>query len=40
MINFASLFNQFRINNNSIGDLLNTPNTTIDQLLDEESFVN
>lgn len=39
MINFASLFNQFRINN-SISDLIDAPGTTLDKLLDEESFLN
>lgn len=34
MINFASLFNQFRMGNNSISDLLEAPSTTVDRLLD------
>ena len=42
MINFASLFNQFRMGggNSSINDLIDTPGTTLDRLLEEESFVN
>lgn len=34
MINFASLFNQFRMGNNSLSDLLDSPTTSIDRLLD------
>lgn len=42
MINFASLFNNFRMGggNSSINDLINDPSTTMGRLLDEESFVN
>ena len=42
MINFASLFNQFRMGggNSSINELIDNPNTTIRRLLDEESFIN
>lgn len=39
MINFASLFNQFRMGS-SIGDLIDAPGVTIDRLLDEDSFIN
>jgi hypothetical protein len=39
MINFASLFNQVRMSNNSITDLIDTPGVTLDRLLDEDSFV-
>ena len=42
MINFASLFTNFRMGggNSSINELLDAPTTTIDCLLDEDSFVN
>lgn len=41
MINFASLFSQFRSNTGSaINELIDDPNTNIDRLLDEESFLN
>ena len=42
MINFASLFNQFRMGggNSSINELLENPTTTIGRLLDEDSFIN
>jgi hypothetical protein len=40
MINFASLFNQFRMNGSSIGDLIDAPGANIDRLLDEDSFIN
>jgi hypothetical protein len=40
MINFASLFNQFRMSGSSIGDLIDSPNVTLDRLLDEDSFPN
>jgi hypothetical protein len=34
MINFASLFNQFRMGGSSINDLIDSPDVTIDRLLD------
>lgn len=41
MLNFASLFNQFRSQSNSgINELLDQPATKITRLLDEESFLN
>ena len=41
MINFASLFNQFRMGGSSIGDLIDSPGgVTLDRLLDEDSFSN
>ena len=42
MINFASLFSQFRGGSasSSINDLIDTPGTTLDRLLEEDSFVN
>ena len=41
MINFATLFNQFRTGTNSpINDLIDQPDTDLDRLLDEDSFVN
>lgn len=41
MLNFASLFNQFRSQSNSgINDLLDQPTTRITRLLDEDSFIN
>ena len=40
MINFASLFNQFRMSGSSIGDLIDSPNISLDRLLDEDSFPN
>lgn len=41
MINFASLFNQFRGGSNSpINDLIEQPDTDLDRLLDEDSFLN
>jgi hypothetical protein len=41
MLNFASLFNQFRSqSNNGINDLLDQPATKMGRLLDEDSFVN
>ena len=41
MINFASLFNQFRSQNNSgLNDLLEQSSTSIGRLLDEDSFIN
>lgn len=39
MINFASLFNQFRMSN-SVADLIDAPGITLDRLLDEDSFIN
>lgn len=39
MINFASLFSQFRMSN-SVGDLIDAPGVTLDRLLDEDSFLN
>ena len=39
MLNFASLFNQWRTqNNNGVMDILSQPNVTMGRLLDEESF--
>lgn len=39
MLNFASLFNQWRTqNNNGVLDLLTMPNLDMGRLLDEESF--
>ena len=41
MINFASLFNQFRGGSSSpINDLIEQPETDLERLLDEDSFVN
>lgn len=42
MINFASLFNTFRMGggNSSINELLENPTTTVGHLLEEESFIN
>ena len=41
MINFASLFSQFRNTSNSaISELLEQPNVDLPKLLDEDSFVN
>ena len=41
MINFASLFSQFRNTSNSaVTDLLEQPNVDLPRLLDEDSFVN
>ena len=41
MINFASLFSQFRNTSNSaVSDLLDQPNVDLPRLLDEDSFVN
>lgn len=40
MINFASLFNQFRMGGSSIGDLIDSAGVTLDRLLDEDSFSN
>jgi hypothetical protein len=41
MLNFASLFNQYRSQpNGSLSELLDQPSTKIGRLLDEESFVN
>lgn len=41
MINFASLFGSFSRGGNSlINDLLDKPDTTLEQLLDIESFPN
>lgn len=42
MINFASLFNQFRMGggSSSLNDLIETPGTTLARLLDEDSFFN
>lgn len=41
MLNFASLFNQFRSQSSSgITDLLEQPGTRMGRLLDEDSFVN
>jgi hypothetical protein len=39
MLNFASLFNQWRTqNNNGVLDLLAQPNIPMGRLLDEDSF--
>ena len=39
MLNFASLFNQWRTqNNNGVSDILSQPNINMGRLLDEESF--
>lgn len=41
MLNFASLFNQFRSQSNSgINDLLEQPSTKMTRLLDEDTFTN
>lgn len=41
MINFANLFSQFRSSTTSaINDLIDDPNTNIDKLLDEDTFLN
>jgi hypothetical protein len=41
MINFASLFNQFRgSSNNAVNELLEQEGVTLDQLLDEDLFIN
>lgn len=41
MINFASLFSQFRGGSSSpINDLIDQPDTDLDRLLNEDSFVN
>ena len=41
MINFASLFNNFRTNTNSaVSELLDQPNIDLGRLLDEDLFVN
>jgi hypothetical protein len=40
MINFNSLFNQFRSQSNGLADLLNNPNTPMSRVLDEDSFQN
>jgi hypothetical protein len=39
MINFASLFNHFKMGS-SVGDLIDSPGVTLDRLLDEDSFSN
>jgi hypothetical protein len=38
MINFASLFNQFRMSN-SVTELIDAPGVTLERLLDEDSFI-
>jgi hypothetical protein len=38
MINFASLFNQFRVS--SASELIDTPGVTLERLLEEDSFLN
>ena len=39
MINFASLFSQFRGGSNSlVSELLDQPDTDLDRLLDEDTF--
>jgi hypothetical protein len=41
MLNFASLFNQFRSQTaSSLSDLLEKSTTKMDRLLDEDSFLN
>lgn len=41
MLNFASLFNQFRSQSSSgISELLDQPSTRMGRLLDEDSFMN
>ena len=41
MLNFASLFNQFRSqSSNGLSDLLEQSSTTMGRLLEEDSFVN
>jgi hypothetical protein len=41
MLNFASLFNQFRSqSNNGLNDMLDQPNIRMGRLLDEDSFLN
>jgi len=41
MINFASLFNQFRSSsNNAVNDLLEQENVPLSKLIDEDSFIN
>lgn len=41
MINFASLFNQFRSSvNNVVNDLLDEDNVPLSKLIDEDSFMN
>ena len=41
MMNFASLFNQYRsAANNTINDILNQEEILIEKLLDEDSFLN
>ena len=41
MINFASLFSQFRGGSSSpINDLIDDPDTDLERLLDEDSFTN
>jgi hypothetical protein len=41
MINFASLFNNIGGRSNSaINDLIDQPNTNLESLLDEDSFLN
>jgi hypothetical protein len=38
-MNFASLFNQFRMSSSSVSDLIDGPGVTLDRLLDEDSFL-
>jgi hypothetical protein len=41
MLNFTSLFNQFRSQSNSgLADLLDQPDINMGRLLDEEPFLN
>lgn len=41
MINFASLFNQFRgSSNNALNELLEQKEVTLSKLIDEDSFIN
>jgi hypothetical protein len=40
MLNFASLFGQFRSQSGGLGDLLDQPDVQMGRLLDEEAFLN
>lgn len=41
MINFASLFNQFRgSSNNALNEILEQKEVTLSKLIDEDSFMN
>lgn len=39
MLNFASLFSQFRSQAGGLGDLLDQPDVRMGRLLDEEAFL-